>query len=217
MNMGKKAPAPKHSASGADSTDESRSPNSSSTAGIAENIGSISTLKALAHPIRQRLFRALIAREHARATDLAAALDIPANKVSFHLRVLADAQIIEEAPEHARDKRDRVWKPKSGSWDLGSPERPVEDEALASDVAAWFAADLHSTIERLVAWAPEYTSGRTHEIHGSLVTAYLWLTDEEFAQLTDALGTTLNEYHGRKKEEGRRRWQVSVVAADEEI
>jgi hypothetical protein len=37
-------------------------------------------------------------------------LDIPANQASFHLRQLAKYGIIEEAPEEARDKRDRVWK-----------------------------------------------------------------------------------------------------------
>jgi DNA-binding transcriptional ArsR family regulator len=48
--------------------------------------------------------------EHARAADLAEALSEPANTISFHLRVLARAGIIEEAPELARDRRDRVWK-----------------------------------------------------------------------------------------------------------
>lgn len=213
MTMSKKAAASKTNAPAAKNVQSNEAPSDP----IAQSIGSVSTLKALAHPIRQQLFRTLIVRGHARAADLAATLGIPANKVSFHLRVLADAQIIEEAPEHARDKRDRVWKPKSGSLDLGGPDRPVADEALASNVAAWVAADLHSTIERLVAWAPEYTSGRTDEVHGSLVTGYMWLSDKEFDELTDELGETLRKFHDYKKDEGRRRWQVSIIAADQEI
>lgn len=66
-------------------------------------------LRALAHPVRQRIMWELAARDHARAADLADVLGEPANSVSFHLRSLAKAGLIEEAPEHARDSRDRVW------------------------------------------------------------------------------------------------------------
>jgi DNA-binding transcriptional ArsR family regulator len=69
------------------------------------------TLRAMAHPLRQRILIELNVREHARAADLARTLDVPANSISFHLRVLARHHFIEEAPELARDKRDRVWKP----------------------------------------------------------------------------------------------------------
>lgn len=69
------------------------------------------TLRAMAHPLRQRILIELNVREHARAADLARTLDVPANSISFHLRVLAKHHFIEEAPELARDKRDRVWKP----------------------------------------------------------------------------------------------------------
>jgi len=69
------------------------------------------TLRAMAHPLRQRILIELNVREHARAADLAKTLDVPANSISFHLRVLAKHHFIEEAPELARDKRDRVWKP----------------------------------------------------------------------------------------------------------
>lgn len=66
-------------------------------------------LRALAHPVRQRIMWELGARGHARATDLAAVIGEPANSVSFHLRTLAKAGLIVEAREHARDSRDRVW------------------------------------------------------------------------------------------------------------
>ena len=178
---------------------------------------SVSMLKALANPIRQQLFHALTATGHARATDLAAALSIPANKASFHLRVLADANLIEEAPEHARDKRDRVWKPMSGSWELGNPEHPVEDEASAGAVTNWLAADLHSMIQRLVDWAPEYHTGRTTELHGTLALSNLWLTEAEFVGLMAELDAVMRAKEGRPKEEGRRRWQLGFIAADDQI
>ncbi|MEV0891762.1 helix-turn-helix domain-containing protein [Promicromonospora sp. NPDC050262] len=69
------------------------------------------TMRTLAHPLRQRIMVELNVREHARAVDLAKALREPANSISFHLRVLARHHFIEEAPELAKDKRDRVWRP----------------------------------------------------------------------------------------------------------
>lgn len=70
-------------------------------------------LRALAHPLRAELYYALMARGSARAADLAQELDVPANQVSFHLRTMAKYGFIEEAPELARDRRDRVWRPAS--------------------------------------------------------------------------------------------------------
>ena len=45
-----------------------------------------------------------------RAADIARELGIPANQASFHLRQLAKYGLAVEAPELARDGRDRVWK-----------------------------------------------------------------------------------------------------------
>lgn len=180
---------------------------------------SVAMLKALAHPVRQQLFRALAARGHARATDLAADLDLPINQISFHLRVLADAEIITEAPEHARDKRDRVWTMRERGWEIGNPEHPVADVALGGAVTQWVAADMHAMIQRLVAWAPEYTTGRTSEVHGTLTASALWLTEEDFSELTDQLGEVLDAFRARRKagDEGVRHWQLGVIATDDQI
>jgi len=67
-------------------------------------------VRALAHPLRLRLLTELQARDAATATVLADALGEPVNRVSFHLRLLAKYGFIEEAPELARDGRDRWWR-----------------------------------------------------------------------------------------------------------
>jgi predicted ArsR family transcriptional regulator len=67
-------------------------------------------LRAIAHPVRNRILAELDARGSLRAADLARELGIPANQASFHLRQLAKYGLIEEDPAAARDKRDRVWK-----------------------------------------------------------------------------------------------------------
>ena len=86
-------------------------------------------LRALAHPVRQRILMQLSVLEHARAADLAEAIGQPANSVSFHLRVLAKAGMIVEAPEHARDKRDRVWTNVDQSYRVKS-DSPGAGEAI---------------------------------------------------------------------------------------
>jgi DNA-binding transcriptional ArsR family regulator len=81
-------------------------------------------LRAIAHPTRQRILTELAVLGHARAADLAQVIGEPANSVSFHLRVLAKAGMIVEAPEQARDRRDRVWTNVAESYavDPGTPE-----------------------------------------------------------------------------------------------
>jgi len=67
-------------------------------------------LRAIAHPMRNRILEELSATGPMRAADIAAALQIPANQASFHLRQLAKYGLVAEAPELARDGRDRVWR-----------------------------------------------------------------------------------------------------------
>ncbi|MBD3923519.1 helix-turn-helix transcriptional regulator [Nocardioides cavernae] len=67
-------------------------------------------LRAIAHPVRTRILEELSASGPVRAADVARELGIPANQASFHLRQLAKYGLVEEAPEEARDKRDRVWR-----------------------------------------------------------------------------------------------------------
>ena len=70
-------------------------------------------LRAIAHPVRNRILTELNATGPMRAADLARELDLPANQMSFHLRQLAKYGLVEEDPDAARDKRDRVWRPTS--------------------------------------------------------------------------------------------------------
>jgi DNA-binding transcriptional ArsR family regulator len=67
-------------------------------------------LRAIAHPTRERVLAELYAVGPMRAADVAEAIGIPANQASFHLRQLAKYGLVAEAPELARDGRDRVWR-----------------------------------------------------------------------------------------------------------
>lgn len=93
-------------------------------------------LRALANPVRQKILMQLAVLGHARAADLAAAIGQPANSVSFHLRVLAKAGLIVEAPEHARDKRDRVWTNAAGSFNV-TADSPAARAAILQPALRW--------------------------------------------------------------------------------
>ena len=75
-----------------------------------EHLSDPRVLRALAHPVRGRILDEIEATGPVRAADIARELGIPANQASFHLRQLANYALVEEAPEEARDKRDRVWR-----------------------------------------------------------------------------------------------------------
>jgi DNA-binding transcriptional ArsR family regulator len=67
-------------------------------------------LAAIHHPLRHRLFELLALDGPATASRLAEATGEHVGNVSHHLKVLARAGVIEEAPELAKDRRERWWR-----------------------------------------------------------------------------------------------------------
>lgn len=176
-------------------------------------------MKAYSHPLRRRIAKSVAGRGHARAADVAADLGVPANSVSFHLRVLADAGLIEEAPEHARDKRDRVWKATEGSWNVGSPEHPIADEVLGGVLMNALADDHLDMLRRVMAWAPEYVSGRDPVVHGTFSQANLRLTEAEFSELERRIHEVIKEVGDAHDPDdpATRIWGLDIIAADDAI
>ena len=174
-------------------------------------------MKAYAHPLRRRIAKAIAARGFARAADLAGDLDIPANSISFHLRVLSEAGLIEAAPERARDKRDRVWKPMEGAWNVGSPEHPIVDEELGGVLMNALADDHIELLRRVLAWAPEYVSGRDPEPHGTFSQRSLRLTAAEFSKLERRIQEVIKEVEDAAdpNDPEARSWSLDIVASDD--
>lgn len=137
-------------------------------------ISDTAVLRALAHPLRQRILTEFEIVEHARAADLADALDEPANSISFHLRVLAKAGIIEAAPEHARDRRDRVWKLAAENFTIDT-EIPGVDQYI-KPYADW--------LQRLIVEA--------RSTHGSVSIRNALLTQKEMRDLSEEVNDLLH-------------------------
>ncbi|QMU96857.1 helix-turn-helix transcriptional regulator [Microbacterium esteraromaticum] len=177
-------------------------------------------LKALANPLRRRIVNELIRRRHARAADLAADLDVAANTLSFHLRVLADAGLIEPDPEHARDRRDRVWKPAElHALELGSPDHPIEDTAAGAAFVRLVMDEHADLLRRVASWTPEYTQGRDPVVRGTFQQRHARLTRAEFEKAmtrVDEVFREIEEAHD-EADPASLFWQIDILAADETI
>lgn len=176
-------------------------------------------LKAYANPLRRQMIALFARRDHLRAADVAAELGIAPNSASFHLRVLADAGLIEEAPEHARDRRDRVWVGRKLALNLGGPESPVPDEALGSVMIRSLAEDHQDMMRRVVEWTPEYVAGRATGVHAAFVQRVVRLTTDEFSALLERIDEVITEAvdaHDQDDPDGRA-WQMDLLAADDAI
>lgn len=176
-------------------------------------------LKAYTHPLRRQMLRLFRQREHLRAADIAEALGVAANSASFHLRVLADAELIEEAPEHARDRRDRVWVVRKQALNVGGPENPVADEVLGGVMLNAVAEEHHDMLRRVLAWSSDYISGRATEVHATFSQRSVRLTGAEFEALMERIDDVVSaavEAHDPADPDSRP-WQIDLLAADDRI
>src|ERR1700729_431922 len=82
-------------------------------------VGDAKRWKALSHPLRQEMLQHLAEHGPATSTTLAGALGENTGTTSYHLRVLADAGVIEEVPERGSG-RERWWR--TGPVDHREPD-----------------------------------------------------------------------------------------------
>lgn len=180
---------------------------------------SAAVLKALAHPIRRAILRAFNRLDAARAADLASELDMPANKLSFHLRALADAGLIAEDPSLARDKRDRVWVPVEQSINIGNPERPVADEALGGAAMRALIEEHHDLVRRTTRWAMEFMTGRDSVMHGVMSRHSARLTPAEFRDMHVKMLAVIDEARAAHDDDApdSSLYEIDIVGGDDTL
>lgn len=179
-------------------------------------------LKAMTHPLRRRILTLMGPDQPTRAVDLARRLGEPANSVSFHLRTLADAGMIVEAPEHARDRRDRVWvvaaREGYGVPDPGTLAQ--EDEPALRAYLDQTGMDLQELVRTAMTWAVEWSSGRDEVQRAALSLGTLSATREEMEQLVEELEAVVSGARKRWKEsepeagQVRQDWDFVTVVAE---
>jgi predicted ArsR family transcriptional regulator len=153
-------------------------------------------LRAIAHPARNRILTELDAHGPLRAADVAVLLGIPANSASFHLRQLAKFGLVEEDPEAARDKRDRVWKATDeAGYDVSLGE--VEKSPGGKAASAVFRRTKEAWTHHLVEEA--YGDDRTPGVHRSVTEQAVRLTKDEARALTEELVDVVDEWRKRNR------------------
>ncbi|MGA5041077.1 helix-turn-helix domain-containing protein [Streptomyces capoamus] len=165
-------------------------------------ITDIGTLKALAHPLRLRLYRLLFVAEAATASQLAEQVDEAVSLVSYHLRKLAEHGLVEEAEARSADARERWWQPSSEGVSIRDEDFRDAPEKVAAHLAAsrlfldQRVEMYRRYLDERAHWGPEWNAAaRDSE-------AVLRLTAGELAALQEDLAALLKRYdeQGRARE-----------------
>ncbi|MFI5791865.1 ArsR/SmtB family transcription factor [Streptomyces sp. NPDC051677] len=160
-------------------------------------ITDLGTLKALAHPLRMKLYRGLTVARVATASQLAEQVDEAVSLVSYHLRKLAEHGLIEEAAPQSGDGRERWWQPASDGVSIRDEDfRDAPEKAAAHTAASRFFAEQRMDMYRRwlderAHWGPEWN--RTAES----AEGTLRLTANELAELTQEMLALLHKYDER--------------------
>ncbi|GAB3940524.1 helix-turn-helix domain-containing protein [Micromonospora vulcania] len=136
----------------------------------------------------------------------------PAN-VSHHLKVLAGAELVTEAPELARDRRERWWRLVTRGVRWSSSDFDADPAARAvADAATSLNLDRHAALARAWHAADEPTQAAWQD--GPFSTdKWLHLTPDELAELSREVVDLLARWADRPvPEDGRDRQPVFVFA-----
>ncbi|MEU9465248.1 helix-turn-helix domain-containing protein [Streptomyces avermitilis] len=157
-------------------------------------ITDIGTLKALAHPLRMKLYRALCVARTATASQLAEQVDGAVSLVSYHLRKLADHGLIEAARPQSGDGRERWWQPSSQGVSIKDKDfRDAPEKAAAHAAATRLFHDQRADLYRRYlderpTWGPEWNSAAPDQ------ESLLRLTSAELAELGEELLALAKKY-----------------------
>ncbi|MDN3020888.1 helix-turn-helix domain-containing protein [Streptomyces sp. S.PB5] len=157
-------------------------------------IKDVGTLKALAHPLRANLYRALSLARIATASQLAEQVDEAVSLVSYHLRKLAEHGLIEEAEPQRADGRERWWQPASDGISIRDADFGDAPEKAAAHTAAARLfheqrADLYRRyLDERVTWSAEWKSAAQDS------ESWLRLTSAELSALSEELLAVVKRY-----------------------
>jgi DNA-binding transcriptional ArsR family regulator len=90
-------------------------------------------MRVLAHPLRMRIVGLLRADGPATASGLAGRLGVSSGLTSYHLRALADADFVEDDPDHAIKGRERWWRASQDMTSWRASEAGSDPDAVAAE------------------------------------------------------------------------------------
>ncbi|MFI1092090.1 helix-turn-helix domain-containing protein [Streptomyces sp. NPDC020917] len=159
-------------------------------------------LKGLAHPLRRQLFRQVAQFGPTTGAVLAKRLGLDAGQIAYHLRELARHGFLEEAPELAKNRRERVWRAAPGAFSFSERDfEAPEMQAVAGAIGAQMAVQ---QFERLGVWqrgAESWDESWQQAMTSS--ESYLRLSAQELTDLCDELHTVLRRYRDEARQDAR--------------
>lgn len=170
-------------------------------------------LAAMAHPLRRRLLTLLDVEGPAMTSALAERTGQAVGNISHHLKVLAAAALIEEAPELARDKRERWWRYTAGvvRWSSRDFAGDAATEAIARAAKS---VNLDAQLAQLRGWTEAPPEVKARWTEGPFSTdSWMRLDDAELAEFRDELNELILRWSDREiPDDGRVREPVFVFA-----
>jgi DNA-binding transcriptional ArsR family regulator len=170
-------------------------------------------LAALAHPLRRRLMDVLKVDGPSTVSMLAERTGQAVANVSHHLRVLGTSELIEEAPELARDRRERWWRLVSASVRWSTTDFGSDPAALAVANAAE-SLNLDRQMGLVRAWYAASDTDRQKWSDAAFSTdKWLRLTPAELTELATQITDLLQTWGQRVvPDDGQRRDPVFLFA-----
>ncbi|MDT7537764.1 MAG: hypothetical protein QOI82_1349 [Actinomycetota bacterium] len=151
------------------------------------------SLKALAHPIRVQLLGLLRQDGPSTATALGARLGESSGTTSYHLRQLAEVNLVTE-DESRGNARDRWWRAAQDSTELRDADW-TDDPEVKPALSAYMSAVLTSYMRRAQAYLDETDTWPKKWSRVSDMSDYqLSLTATELRRLTEQVHELLRSY-----------------------
>jgi DNA-binding transcriptional ArsR family regulator len=170
-------------------------------------------LAAMAHPLRRRLMDVLRVDGPATASVLAERTSQAVGNVSHHMHVLAASELVVEAPELARDKRERWWRLASGGTRWSSRDFGT-DAAAEVVVLAANSLNLQRQVGFVQAWDAAAETEREFWGEGPFSTdTWLRLSPAELAEFAAEVIALQDRWVGREiPDDGQERRPVFAFA-----
>jgi DNA-binding transcriptional ArsR family regulator len=154
----------------------------------------IDVVAAIHHPVRRKLLELLNLDGPNTVSGLAEAAQVAVGNASHHLKVLAEAGLVEEAPELAKDRRERWWRavPSSISWSVADVAGDPVAEVIASAAEQ---QNLAHHVGKVQQWYSHRDAYDVDWVRAAFSAEY-WVsvTPAELAELGQRVGEVFAEY-----------------------
>ncbi len=171
-------------------------------------------LSALANPFRSRIMDALKVDGPSTPSTLATRTGQAVGSVSHHMKVLSEAGLVEEAPELAKDRRERWWRLASAGTRWSRADFADDPVAVGAALAAERLA-LARQFERSQEWLDNFESADESGWGESSFVTQNWMrmTPEELVQLSEEMIELVMRWSRREvPDDGQDREPVFVFA-----